>query len=63
MLLYIYYCCRSKVNTLLIDYAMNGFTTHHYPISDEQLPSMLKCAQIIEDIHSALLRGRKVLVQ
>ena len=56
-------CCRSKVNTLLIDYAMKGFSTHHYPISDEQIPSMMHCSQIIEDIHATLLKGRKVLIQ
>ena len=56
-------CFRSKVNTLIVDYVMNGFTAHHCPINEEQMPSILECAQIIDDIHTSLRTGRKVLIQ
>ena len=54
---------RSKVNTLLVDYAMNGFTAHHCPISEEQMPSVLECIQLIDKIHTSLQNGRKILIQ
>ena len=61
--LFFFLCLRSKVNTLLVDYAMNGFTVHHCPISEEQMPSVLECIQLIDKIHTSLQNGRKILIQ
>lgn len=49
-----------KVGTMVEDYRKKGFTVHHYPMAEE--PSIEKCMDVLEDLHSCLLRSRRTLI-
>ena len=61
----VYY--RAKVENLLEEYWMRGFTVHNYPLENEQVPSMETCLELLVNLYSSLYsslkRGNKVAIQ
>lgn len=54
---------RAKAENLLEEYWVRGFNIHHCPLENEQDPSMETCLQLLEDLHTSLKIGNRVVIQ
>lgn len=54
---------RCQVPMLLTQYEERRFCYQHFPMGEDNMPSVLQCLQIVVNIHQALLARKKLLVQ
>ncbi|KAH9519032.1 Cyclin-dependent kinase inhibitor 3 [Bulinus truncatus] len=53
---------RYRTQDILDKYRETGFTVHHYPIEDGQVPSFSEIVQIIEDLRLCLKAQKKTII-
>ena len=59
----LYFFTRCQVPMLLTQYEERRFSYRHFPMGEDNIPSMIQCLQIVVNIHQASLARKKLLVQ
>nr|AFM89193.1 cyclin-dependent kinase inhibitor 3 isoform 1 [Callorhinchus milii] len=52
-----------RVPGLLESYQQQGFTVHHYPFPDGNVPDISSCSKILEELRICLENDKKTLIQ
>ncbi|NP_001279316.1 cyclin-dependent kinase inhibitor 3 [Callorhinchus milii] len=52
-----------RVPGLLESYQRQGFTVHHYPFPDGNVPDISSCSKILEELRICLENDKKTLIQ
>ena len=59
----LHFSTRCQVPMLLMQYEERRLSYQHFPMAEDNKPSIMQCLQIVVNIHQALLARKKVLVQ
>lgn len=46
-----------------MEYEDRGFIVHRCPMEEDNIPSLVQCAQLVGDLQKTLLAGRKAVIQ
>lgn len=54
---------RYRVPSLLDVYQQRGFTVHHMPFPDGDVPELEQCRRILEELQTSLENNRRTVIQ